>query len=90
MQAFILNALGQAYQLSGRPGQGVPLFRRHNVIREELEDWSNLSAGLYNLCDPQLVAGSLRESEASARRALAMTRDESDEFIEATSLYAGA
>ena len=88
-QAFTLNALALAYDGSGRPGQAVPLYRRHNVIQEEHDDWSNFGVGLRNLSDAMRLTGGLRESEAAARRALAITRDQADQFQEAISLYRG-
>ena len=86
-QAFTLNALAAGYHYSGQPGRAVPLLRRHNEIREREKDKENLSVGLGNLSNAQQLAGALRESEAAARRALALTREREDRSREATSLY---
>jgi tetratricopeptide (TPR) repeat protein len=86
-QAFTLNALATAYVASGQPGRAAPLVRRHNDVRTKEHDEKNLSAGLINLAYALRLAGDLREAEAAARHALAITCEQSDRFLEATSLF---
>ena len=85
-QVYTLHALAQGYQLSGQPGRAARLFRRHNVMAEEHGGQKSFSIGLCNLSDALRFAGELRESEASVRRALAITREEIDQFREAVTL----
>ena len=85
-QAFTLNGLTLAYDGSGRPRQAVPLFRGNISLREREDTPAGPAVGLSNLSDALRRAGGLRESEASARRTLAMMRDESDVFKEAVIL----
>ncbi|MCB9288087.1 MAG: DUF4062 domain-containing protein [Lewinellaceae bacterium] len=82
MQAFTLNALA----LSGQPGRAAPLFRKSNEIDEQRDDKQGVSIGLGNLSNAQQLAGALRESEAAARRALAITGEQEDRFWEAANL----
>lgn len=85
-QGYTLNALAQAYQLSGKPGRATGLFRRHNTIRCELKDDNNLSAGLSNLSETLRLSGALCESDITARSALVITREQDNRFQEAVSL----
>jgi len=86
-QAFTLNALAAAYHFGGQPGRAAPLLRRHNDVRAKEHDEKNLSAGLCNLSYALRLAGDLHEAEATARRALVLTREQSNRFLEAVSLY---
>ena len=86
-QAYMLNTLALAYQFSGQPERAAPLIRRHNTIYSEARNDSNLSAGLCNLSDILRLLGTLCESEASARHALVITREQNLHFNEAVSLY---
>ncbi|MBN1402344.1 MAG: DUF4062 domain-containing protein, partial [Anaerolineae bacterium] len=86
-QAYTLAVLATAYQFSGQPGRAAPLFRRHNDVREGEGDQSNLGAGLRNLSDALRLSGALRASEAAARRALGITREQGDRRKEAASLH---
>ncbi|HWT02132.1 MAG TPA: DUF4062 domain-containing protein [Pyrinomonadaceae bacterium] len=85
-QSFTLNTLALGYQYSGQPGRAAALFRRANTIDSEIKDDRNLSAGLINLSDTLRLSGALRKSEAAARRALVITREQDDPFKEAVSL----
>jgi tetratricopeptide (TPR) repeat protein len=85
-QAFTLNALALGYNLSGQPGRAVQFYRRANVIDEQASDPNNLAIGLGNFSWALLPSGSLRESEAAARRALSITRELKNAFQEAVSL----
>jgi hypothetical protein len=86
-QAYTLNALAQGYLFSGQPGRAAPLHRRQISIREKEGNLESVSIGLNNLSDNLRLAGALCESEAAARRALVNTREQSDRFWEAVSLY---
>jgi hypothetical protein len=85
-QGYTLNCLAQGYNFSGQPGRAVPFYQRVNVIHEQASDPENLAIGLRNLSNALRPSGSLRESEAAARRALSITRERKDAFGEAVSL----
>lgn len=84
-QTFTLNILALAYQNSGQPGRAALLFRRLNTICSEMKSYDNLGVSLRNLSDALRLSGALCESEVAARRALNMTREQSDRFREAVS-----
>jgi tetratricopeptide (TPR) repeat protein len=86
-QAFTFNTLAQGYQYSGQPGRAAALFRRANIIYSEMKKGSYLHVGLGNLSDTLRLSGALCESESAARRALVITREQSERFWEAISLY---
>ncbi|MBL8160586.1 MAG: DUF4062 domain-containing protein [Anaerolineae bacterium] len=89
-QAVTLNALAAGYHASGQPGRAVPLYGRHNDVREAQNDKKNLSIGLRNLSDAARLSGSLYAADHSARRALLLSREAGDAFQEAVSLqYVG-
>ena len=82
-QAWTLNALANAYSLSGRPRKAVGAFERHNAIREKLDDKTNLAIGLGNLASmAQLPLGELKAAEGHLRRRIALCREVGDEFWE--------
>ena len=85
-QAYTLNALAHGYELSGQPGRAVPLYRMDIAICEKQGDRKNLTVALLNLSNALRISGSLRESEAAARRALSITRELKNAFQEAISL----
>ncbi len=87
-QGYTLNALAQGYLFSGQPGRAAPLYRRQNDLQEKEGNKKNLSTGLGNLSEALRQAGALRETEVAARRALAITRQQADRFLEAVSLKA--
>jgi tetratricopeptide (TPR) repeat protein len=86
-QGHTINALAQGYQFSGRPGAAIPLFQRDNTLRRDAGDLKDFAAGLCNLADALRFAGRLRESEAAARRALGICREQGDYFREGIGLY---
>jgi tetratricopeptide (TPR) repeat protein len=86
-QAYTLNALALGYQFSGLPGRAVPLYRLGVVLAEKENRKDSASIGLCNLSGTLWVVGALRESESAARRALVITREQSNHFQEAISLY---
>ena len=85
-QGYTLNALAQAYQLSGQPGRAGPLFRRANKVYSEMKRYDFLSVSLRNLSNALRRSGGLQEADAAARRALVITRQQGNRSQEATSL----
>jgi tetratricopeptide (TPR) repeat protein len=83
-QAFTLNSLALAYNLSGQPGRAMPLYRQNIIIREKA---GNPSVGLGNLSYAGRLSGALREAESAARRALVIDRERDDRLREAINLY---
>ncbi len=77
-QAWMLAALANSYSLSGQPRRAVPLFERHNALREKAGDKLNLAASLGNLAYNQVALGQLRAAEANLRRKLEMNAGEFD------------
>lgn len=86
-QASTLSMLALGYQFSGRPGRASAMYRRNILIRSELNDDGNVSVGLGNLSNTLRPSAALCESEAAARRCLAITRTQDNRFREAISLY---
>ena len=85
-QAWTLNALAQAYQMTGQPGRAVPLFERSNQHKEQVSYTVDLSSGLRDLAYAQRLVGGLRYSEVAARRALLIDRRDENRLLEAISL----
>jgi hypothetical protein len=83
-QAYVLSAL--ALSIRDQPGWAVSVFLRNIEIREKVGDPRNVSVGLCNLSGVLRFSGSLRESEAAARRALLIGRQLIDQYLELTSL----
>ncbi len=86
-QAYTLNALAQGYQYSGQPGRAAQLYRLSNDVDEKRGEKKGVSISLGNLSDTLRLAGALRESESAARRALVITREQTNRFVEAITLY---
>ena len=86
-QGFILNAVAQGYKLSGQPDRAAALNRRANIIASEMKRDDNLGVGLCNLSNTLRWSGALRESEATALRALVIARERDVRINEAISLY---
>jgi tetratricopeptide (TPR) repeat protein len=85
-QALTLGVLALGYHLGGQPGRAASLFRRQNIIHSEMKDDANLSCGLVNLSEALRKLSTLCESEIAAYRALFISRDLKDRFIEAACL----
>jgi tetratricopeptide (TPR) repeat protein len=85
-QAYTFNALAAGYHFIGQPGRAAPLFRRVNTITTEMRREDNLSVGLGNLSDTLRLSGAIYESEAAARRALIIAREQDHRFWEAVNL----
>lgn len=79
--------LALAYDISGLPGQAMPLYRREIGMRKQLGDKGNESITLGNLSDALRLSGSLYHAEHAACQALLITREQSHHFWEALSLY---
>lgn len=82
-QAWTLTALANAYSLAGQPRRAVPLFERHNAIREAADDKRNLAIGLGNLASQQFILGELAAAERNLRRSIALCHEIEDERHEA-------
>ena len=85
-QSTTLNSLASAYHMSGQPGRALTQLRIALFMADEQGDRQNISVGLCNLSYLLYITGGLRESEAAARRALVIARDQQDMFREAISL----
>jgi tetratricopeptide (TPR) repeat protein len=85
-QAVTLSELALSYQLSGQPGRTVPLFRRHNEMREQQGDKRNQQIGLSNLGAVLRKIGALWEAAGTLRQALVLARKLADTFCEGISL----
>jgi tetratricopeptide (TPR) repeat protein len=84
--AYTLNALALGYQASGQPGTSIPFYRRSIDLRELTGSLKNVAIGLQNMAEALRFIGTLRESEAAARRALVICRELHDRFKEARGL----
>ncbi|HEV2705353.1 MAG TPA: DUF4062 domain-containing protein [Pyrinomonadaceae bacterium] len=84
--AYVLNALGLVYKLSGQPKRGAPLLFRANTIYAALNRTKSQGTALHNLSEAHRQSGQLFESEAMARRVLLLTRELESNFSEAVIL----
>ena len=83
-RAWTLNVLANRYSLNGQPASAVPLFERHNPIREKQEDKGNLAIGLVNLANTaQLPIGALQAAEANLRRSISLCQEIENDSQEA-------
>jgi tetratricopeptide (TPR) repeat protein len=82
LQAFTFGALGQAYKSSGRPGAAISFYRQSINLRDSIGNDKNVAVRLGNLADALGLTGRLRESEAAARRTLALCRELGNHFQE--------
>ncbi|MBZ0283625.1 MAG: DUF559 domain-containing protein [Anaerolineae bacterium] len=86
-QAFTLNALALAYDISGQPGGSAAIHRKVVQMDEEQDNiGKDTSVTLCNLSNALHLAGGLHEAEAAARRALVITREQQNRVQEAISL----
>ena len=86
-QAVTLNSLAAAYHFCGQPGRAALLFRHSITIQSEIKSDDEVSVGLGNLSEALRLSGLLCEAEATARRALVISRKQQDRNQEAISLY---
>jgi tetratricopeptide (TPR) repeat protein len=85
-QSRTLNSLAGAYHFIGRSGLAASLVRRANEISERLGYIDEVSTGLRNLSIALRDSESLRQSEAAARRSLALIQKQKKYYSEAVSL----
>jgi tetratricopeptide (TPR) repeat protein len=85
-QAYALIVLAHGYLYSGQPGRATPFYRWANTIYSELKRDEYYTVGLYSLSLTLGLLGELYESEAAARRALVITREQQNRFNEAHDL----
>lgn len=78
-QAWMLNALANAYCLSGRPRRAIPLFERHNAIQAKRDNKRNLAIGIGNVAYmAQIQIGALRAAKTNLRLSITLQRDIDD------------
>ena len=83
-QAVILNNLANCYSLSGQPAQAVPLFEQAAAIYEKQENKQSWAIGLVNLAHmAQLAIGALQAAEVNLDRAIVLSQEIENEFLEA-------
>ena len=84
-QALSLGALANSYSLSGQPRKAIPLYERHNRLREKQRDKRNLAIGLGNLAGAaELQLGRFESAESNLRKCIDICQkinDESDESV---------
>jgi tetratricopeptide (TPR) repeat protein len=85
-QSYTLNALAQAYQLSGEPGRAEPLLRRAIEMDEREKDGASAAVDLCTLSSALRLSGHLREAETAACRALGIGREQGNPCHEGISL----
>jgi len=78
-QAFVLNALGAAYGMSGQPHSSVKLREMVNAMLEKAADKKNLTIGLGNVATRQLAIGALTSAERNLRHAIELCNEIDDE-----------
>jgi len=69
-QAWLLNALAQAYQMTGQVARALPVYERANSLQATLRGSRGASKGWRDLSYAQRLAGQLKNAQESARRAL--------------------
>ena len=79
-QAWTLNALANAYSLSGQPRRAVPLFEMQIAIarKSRQQEKSRHRAGERG--DTATVIGALSAAERNLRRSIDLCREIADEF----------
>jgi tetratricopeptide (TPR) repeat protein len=78
--------LAQSYQLSGKPGRSVPLFRQAYEMSERLGDALNRQIDLSNLGFALREIGGLREAVGALQQALLLSPEVKNETQEAIAL----
>jgi tetratricopeptide (TPR) repeat protein len=84
-QAWVLDCLALAVELSGRPGLAAPLFQLAAEVAMHDGDHSKQASALNNLAYCLRLNGSLRASVVSARTALALSHVSRDRHQEGVS-----
>jgi tetratricopeptide (TPR) repeat protein len=86
-QAYVFNALAQAYLFYGEPEIATRFYLRDYDICRSVSDRYNAAVALCNLSDALRLTGCLYESEADARLALTIFREQGHFSSEIVSLY---
>jgi len=68
--AFYLNALALRASIVGEMDEVVRGYADSNGFDHERESWNNVSAGLQNIAEAQILSGSLSDAVASASESL--------------------
>ncbi|MDT7602327.1 MAG: hypothetical protein QOF61_324 [Acidobacteriota bacterium] len=82
-QGWAQNQLANSYSLSGQPRNAVPLLKQQIILREKLDQGSNLAIGLANIAGNQLELGEFIAAEQNLKRAAELSREETNLFDEA-------
>ena len=83
----MFHVLAQSVIASGLTGQAAALFRRAIDIDKKIDDQSkNMGVSLYNLSNTLRYSGALQESEVTARQALLIAQQLSEQEDEVYSL----
>jgi tetratricopeptide (TPR) repeat protein len=86
-KVFVLNDLALAYVPRGRTAKAVQLFERQIALARAAKNGSVEREGLNNISNALRLCGRLKESERSARRAILISRETSDQLWEAINLH---
>ncbi len=81
-RAWVLNALANAYSLSGQPRRAVQLLEKQIAIRKKGGISKSVAVGLGNLAQQQLVIGSLKFSESNLQQNIDLDKKIRDKFWE--------
>ena len=84
-QSIVLNDL--AMSIRNQPSHAAELYRRVIDLKEKEDDQTGVNIGLCNLSNVLRSSGALRESEATARRALLIAQQLSNQDYKSDSLY---
>jgi tetratricopeptide (TPR) repeat protein/predicted Ser/Thr protein kinase len=69
-RAYVLNEVGSAYRILGKPEVGAPLIEKALSLRLQAKDWLNASRSARNLAKTHLQSGRLKEAVSVAEVAL--------------------
>ncbi len=81
-KAWTQAALANSYGQSGQPRRAIPLYKRHNEIREGRSDKKNFAIGLTNLAVVQFLLGEFDAAESNLRRQIEIDREIKDQGYE--------
>jgi tetratricopeptide (TPR) repeat protein len=81
-----MRALGLAYALSGRPGDGIPLLEEALRIVESIGLVVGHSSTLAHLGEAYVVAGRVEDAATVTEQAFAIARDHGQQADKATAL----
>jgi len=87
-RCFVLYSLALTLNLTGGyPNQAIPLYEKHNVLAEKINDQKSLSQSLGHHAKALRQVGRFYESEQIARKGLRIIRQRKDFLREAVNLY---